>query len=75
MNSTTLCIPHPVCWRHLTSIGDDVRECNGEKGFVRDEVDADMITGFFLDLNQNQFAPWIKRNYGTANDVYQLGLE
>ena len=38
-----------------------------EKSFVRDEVDTEMITGFFLDriLNQVQFAPWIKRNYGT----------
>lgn len=38
-----------------------------ERGFVRDEVDTEMITGFFLDriLNQVQFAPWIKRNYGT----------
>ncbi len=35
-------------------------------GFVRDEVDTDMIAGFFLDriLNQVQFAPWVKRNYG-----------
>ena len=38
-----------------------------EKGFVREKVDTDMITGFFLDriLNQVQFAPWIKRSYGT----------
>ena len=38
-----------------------------EKGFVRDDVDTDMITGFLLDrmLNQVQFAPWIQRNYGT----------
>ena len=37
------------------------------KGFVRKAVDTDMITGIFLDriLNQVQFAPWIKRNYGT----------
>ena len=35
-------------------------------GFVRNELDSDMITGFMLDriLNQVQFAPWIKRNYG-----------
>ena len=34
---------------------------------VREKVDTDMITGFFLDriLNQVQLAPWIKRNYGT----------
>jgi AcrR family transcriptional regulator len=38
-----------------------------EKGYVREEIDPDMITGFFLDriLNQVQLAPWIKRNYGT----------
>jgi len=38
-----------------------------EKGFVRDEIDPEMITGFLLDrvLNQVQLAPWIKRNYGT----------
>ena len=36
-------------------------------GFVRAEVDSDMIAGFFLDriLNQVQLAPWIRRNYGT----------
>lgn len=35
-------------------------------GFVRPEVDSEMITGFLLDriLNQVQLAPWIKRNYG-----------
>lgn len=35
-------------------------------GFVRNEVDSEMITGFLLDriLNQVQLAPWIKRNYG-----------
>ena len=38
-----------------------------EMGFVREEVDSEMITGFLLDriLNQVQLAPWIKRNYGT----------
>lgn len=38
-----------------------------EMGFVREEVDSDMITGFLLDriLNQVQLAPWIKRTYGT----------
>jgi len=38
-----------------------------KKGFVRENVETDMITGFFLDriLNQVQLAPWIKRNYGT----------
>ena len=38
-----------------------------DKGFVRSDLDSDMITGFMLDriLNQVQFAPWVKRNYGT----------
>lgn len=37
-----------------------------ELGFVRGDVDSDMVTGFVLDrlLNQVQFAPWIQRNYG-----------
>ena len=47
-----------------------------EKGFVREEVDSDMITGFLLDriLNQVQLAPWIKRNHGTdllSDPVYK----
>jgi TetR/AcrR family transcriptional repressor of nem operon len=38
-----------------------------KKGFVRKELDCEMITGFFLDriVNQVQFAPWVKRNYGS----------
>jgi len=38
-----------------------------KKGYVRKELDSDMITGFLLDrlINQVQLAPWIKRNYGT----------
>lgn len=38
-----------------------------DKGFVRPDVDAELITGFLLDriLNQVQLAPWIRRNYGT----------
>ena len=38
-----------------------------QKGFVRQDIDSTMITGFFLDriLNQVQLAPWIRRNYGT----------
>ncbi len=37
-------------------------------GFVRQELDADMITGFMLDriLNQVQLAPWIEQNYGKS---------
>jgi AcrR family transcriptional regulator len=46
-----------------------------DEGFVRDDVDSDMVPGFFLDriLNQVQFAPWIKRNYGTdvSDAVYR----
>jgi AcrR family transcriptional regulator len=38
-----------------------------KKGFVREELDCEMITGFFIDriLNQVQYAPWVKRNYGS----------
>ena len=37
-----------------------------KKGFVRKEVDSEMITGAMLDrvLNQVLFAPWIKRSFG-----------
>ena len=37
-----------------------------KKGFVRKELDTQMVTGAMLDRisNQVQFAPWIKRNYG-----------
>ncbi len=37
-----------------------------EKGFVRSELDSEMVTGFLLDriLNQVQFAPWLKKIYG-----------
>ena len=44
----------------------DFLEQAKKKGFVRKELDSNMITGFILDriLNQVQFAPWIKRNYG-----------
>jgi len=45
----------------------DFPEQAKKKGFVRKELDSDMITGFLLDriVNQVQFAPWIKKNYGT----------
>ena len=35
-------------------------------GFVRTELDSEMITGAMIDriINQVQFAPWIKRNSG-----------
>lgn len=38
-----------------------------KEGFVRKELDCDMITGCLLDrvVNQIQFAPWIKKNCGT----------
>lgn len=38
-----------------------------QHGFVREALDSEMVTGFFLDriLNQVQLAPWIKRNFGT----------
>lgn len=36
------------------------------QGWVRKELDPAMITGFMLDriLNQVQFAPWVKLNFG-----------
>jgi AcrR family transcriptional regulator len=45
----------------------DFLEQAKDKGFVREQVDSAMVTGFLLDriLNQIQYAPWIKRNYGT----------
>ncbi len=38
-----------------------------KKGFVREELDSNMVTGFMLDriANQIQFAPWVKTHYGT----------
>ena len=38
-----------------------------EQGFVRGQVDTEMVAGFVLDriLNQVWFAPWIKTTYGT----------
>jgi AcrR family transcriptional regulator len=38
-----------------------------DKGFARKELDSEMITGFILDriVNQVQFAPWIKDEFGT----------
>jgi AcrR family transcriptional regulator len=38
-----------------------------KKGFVRKDLDTQMVTGAMLDriANQVQFAPWVKRNYGT----------
>ncbi len=37
------------------------------KGYVREQLHTEMVTGFLLDriLNQVQLAPWIQRNYGT----------
>lgn len=41
-------------------------EHSKKKGFVRKEVDSEMVTGAMLDrvLNQVLFAPWIKRSFG-----------
>lgn len=41
-------------------------EQSKKKGFVRDEVDSEMITGAMLDrvLNQVLFAPWIETSFG-----------
>ena len=46
------------------------------KGFVRQELDSEMITGAILDriLNQVSFAPWVKRVHGVdilTDDEYQ----
>jgi AcrR family transcriptional regulator len=37
-----------------------------KKGFVRQEIDSEMVTGAMLDrvLNQVLFAPWMKRSFG-----------
>ena len=41
-------------------------EHSKKKGFVRKELDSEMITGAMLDrvLNQVLFAPWMKRSLG-----------
>ncbi len=38
-----------------------------DKGFVREGLDTQLVAGALLDrlMNQVQFAPWIKRVYGT----------
>lgn len=53
----------PEYMGRLAAFLDDAKA----RGFVRHEVDSQLITGFLLDriLNQVQLAPWIKRNYGT----------
>jgi AcrR family transcriptional regulator len=47
-----------------------------DKGFVRKELDSEMITGFILDriVNQVQFAPWVSNEFGTdiLNDTSYL---
>ncbi len=45
---------------------EDFLEQAKVNGYVRKELDSEMITGFLLDriANQIQFAPWIKKNYG-----------
>ncbi len=41
------------------------------QGFVREELDAEMIVGAMLDraVNQVQFAPWIKKTFDA--DVFE----
>ncbi|MFT6145677.1 MAG: AcrR family transcriptional regulator [Myxococcota bacterium] len=48
---------------HFTAFLEQAKQ----KGFVRNELDVEMVTGVMLDRisNQVQFAPWVKRNYGT----------
>jgi AcrR family transcriptional regulator len=52
----------PAYMRRLAEFLEEAKP----KGFVRQQVDTEMVTGFFLDriLNQVQFAPWVKRTYG-----------
>ena len=50
---------------YMKRFGDFLEQAK-KKGFVRKELDSDMVTGFLLDriINQIQFAPWIKKIYG-----------
>ena len=38
---------------------------NIERGFIRQQIDSQMITGFLFDriMNQVQLAPWLKENF------------
>ncbi len=53
----------PAYQEALTGFLDQAKK----RGFVRAEVDSEMVVGLLLDriLNQVQMAPWIKANYGT----------
>ncbi len=55
----------PAMAEYMTSFVEFLEQ-GKKKGFVRPELDTQMVTGAMLDriLNQVQFAPWIKRNYG-----------
>ncbi len=50
---------------YMKRFGDFLEQAK-KKGFVRKELDSDMVTGFLLDriLNQVQFVPWIRKIYG-----------
>jgi len=57
----------PALVHYLTRLSDFLDEAQ-TRGFVREGLDTQMVTGALLDrlINQVQFAPWIKRNYGTG---------
>jgi len=57
--SPTSLIEYAECFKNFIAIGK-------QKGFVRKELDVEMITGFILDriTNQVHFASWIKSDTG-----------
>jgi AcrR family transcriptional regulator len=54
----------PLYIKRLSKFLEDAKS----NGFVRKELDLDLITGFMLDriLNQVQLAPWIEKTYGKS---------
>lgn len=56
---------HPLVTEYQRRFVDFVEKAK-KKGFVRKELDSKMIGGFMMDriLNQVQFAPWIKKDFG-----------
>ena len=60
----------PALTEYMSLFGDFLEQ-GKQQGFVRAELDSEMLTGAMLDriLNQVQFAPWIKTHYGF--DLYE----
>ncbi len=56
--------------KYLKKVTEFFRE-GQKKGYVRDSIDVEMISGFMNDriINQAQFAPWVKKAWGV--DVYK----